>query len=115
MFKVMLLAKRKPGLTPEQYRRRYEQGHAPLGVTTVGTPLRRYVRNYVAHPEDTPEVDFDSVTEFWYSNRESYFAWKERYRSGPEGEILAADELEFMDRSTMRVVYVDEVEAVHGV
>jgi len=110
MFKVMLFAKRKAGISPEDYRRHYEEVHAPLAIKAVGVGIRRYVRNYVDHPPDGPELAFDSVTEFWWNSRAVYDAWKATYAKDGIGAAVVADEHDFMDRSTMRVAYVDEVE-----
>ena len=107
MFKVMLFVKRKPGLTPEQFRARYEGGHVPL-VPHEMKHLRQYRRNYVTHTPGQPELDYDVVIEFWVDDKA---AWKATaaYASDPvTGRTLAEDAEAFMDRSTMRFVMVDE-------
>jgi hypothetical protein len=70
VYKVMLFVRRKDGLTREQFRRRYEEGHAPL-ARKVLPQLRRYVRNYVT---DSPgwEADFDVIIEFWFDSERDH-------------------------------------------
>jgi uncharacterized protein (TIGR02118 family) len=105
VYKVILFVRRKEGLSREQFRQRYEDGHAPL-ARKVLPQLRRYVRNYVT---DSPgwEADFDVVTEFWFDSEQDHQAVRAFYAS-EEGQVLIRDEAEFMDRSSMRSVVVDE-------
>jgi uncharacterized protein (TIGR02118 family) len=107
VYKVMLSVRRKDGLTREQFRRRYEEGHAPL-ARKVLPQLRRYVRNYVT---DSPgwEADFDVITEFWFDSERDHQAVRAFYASA-DGQVLVRDEAEFMDRSSMRSVAVNEDE-----
>jgi len=70
MVKAMFLLKRKPGLTPAEFRQQYEEVHAPLALSLFPN-LRRYVRNYIATnvmPADVEEPDFDCITEIWFDN-----------------------------------------------
>lgn len=107
MIKVMLFVKRKPGLTREAFRARYESGHVALAVSEL-PHLLRYHRSYVRPVKGLPEPDFDVCTEFWFKDWE---AWKatSAYAMGPEtGRTLADDEAVFMDRASMRYVVVEE-------
>jgi uncharacterized protein (TIGR02118 family) len=108
MVKVMLLVKRKSGWTPEDFRRRYEQGHAPLARSVLPL-LRKYRRNYVVEPAAGWEPDFDVVTEFWFDSQAD---WETTvaFAATEEGQVLARDEEVFMDRSSMRVTVVAEEE-----
>ena len=107
MIKVMLFVKRKPGLTPDEFRARYENGHVPLAIIEL-PHLRRYQRNYAKLSPDLPEPDFDVVTEFWFDNKEGWKATVAHVLDPVAGKTLADDEAEFMDRATMRFVMVDE-------
>jgi hypothetical protein len=107
MIKVMLFIKRKPGLTREQFRDRYESGHVPLAIAELPW-LRRYARNFMVPVRGLAEPEWDVVTEFWF---EDWQAWKATSTYGLDpvtGRTLAEDEAEFMDRSSMRFVVVDE-------
>jgi uncharacterized protein (TIGR02118 family) len=107
MIKVMLFVKRKPGLTPEEFRARYESGHVPLAIAEL-PHLRRYHRNYAKQVPGLPESDFDVVTEFWFDDKEGWKATAAHALDPVAGRKLADDEAEFMDRGTMRFVMVDE-------
>lgn len=114
MYKVMLFVKRKPGLTREQFRDRYESGHAPLAIQHLQY-LRRYVRNFIIPVKGWEDPEFDCVTEFWFDDEHGWKETSKSYVNSDIGKILIADEDEFMDRSTMRMVIADErVSAVTG-
>jgi uncharacterized protein (TIGR02118 family) len=107
MTKVLLFVKRKPGLTAQAFKDRYESGHVPLAIRELPY-LRRYQRNFVVHAEGRPEPDFDAVTELWFDDQEAWNATCARARDPNIARILTEDEAEFMDRSSMRIVIVDE-------
>jgi len=106
MIKVMLFIRRKEGLTREEFRDRYEAGHAPLAIREL-QHLRRYARNFVLPVKGLPEPDFDVVTEFWFDDWEGWKATS-AYALAETGRTLAEDEAVFMDRASMRFVVVDE-------
>ena len=74
MYKQILLLKRRPGMTMEQFIDYYENHHARL-VEKYMSLARRYVRRYVK-PQKNPmtgeviELDFDVMTEIWWDSAE---------------------------------------------
>ncbi len=110
--KLMVFLKRKEGLSPAEFRDRYENGHSRIGLRMLGHLWKEYRRNYVAsansfaraegaplRPEDA-EMDspFDVVTEFIF---ESWADLEEQNRLAtlPENKaILSADEETLFDR-----------------
>ena len=71
MFKLIIMAKRKPGMSMDEFRDYYEKRHAVL-VRKITPMMRRYRRNYLtplesalAAGEDAP---FDCVTEAWFDS-----------------------------------------------
>ena len=66
MIKIMLLVSRRPDVSREEFRRYYEEHHAPLAATRLPF-LVRYVRNYVVD-EFRADIDCDCVTEFWFDH-----------------------------------------------
>lgn len=107
MNKLILLVRRKAGLTHEAFCEHYETKHAPLAWSMLQPHLQRYTRNYLSPLQGQPEPPYDCVTEFWYADRaglEAAIAWA---RSEP-GQILARDEKNFMDRKSMQVFFAQE-------
>lgn len=105
MVKVMVLLKRKPGLSREEFSRRYEEVHVPLVLSHLRT--KKYVRNYTIASPGTEELDFDCITEVWFANKEELKAASNFYESDV-GEVIRNDEDRFIDRSKMLSFLVEE-------
>jgi hypothetical protein len=70
-IKKIVLVKRKPGLTPEQFRDGYENSHSRIAVKLFGHLWLEYRRNYLLSGYNftndaggADEVGFDAVSEF---------------------------------------------------
>lgn len=106
-MKLILFVKRKEGLTHEQFRAHYESTHAPLAWSSLHPGLVGYTRNFLSPLPGQPEPPYDCVTEFWYEDRaalDASIAWAR----SEEGQILARDEENFMDRASMRTFIARE-------
>lgn len=99
MIKWVLLVRRKPGITPEQFRDHYENTHAPLAMRLL-PGVRRYVRNYLLPTPHMPDPPYDAVTEFWFDSAQDAQAARDWYAADTE-QTLQNDEMTFMDRDTM--------------
>lgn len=108
MPKLILFVKRKPGLTHEEFRAHYKSTHAPLAKRSL-PHLVRYARNYLAPFPGQPEPPYDCVTEFWFDDEKGLAATLAWTRT-EEGQILARDEENFMERPTMVTFLADEVQ-----
>lgn len=106
MVKGMLLVRRRPDLTPEEFRDHYENVHVPL-VLSHFPGLRGNVRNHVLTGPETPELPFDCVTEFWWDTREQFDA-AVAYLQSEAGRPIREDEERFIDRERMVMFLVDE-------
>lgn len=106
MVKVMLLLKRKPGLSREEFSRRYEEVHAPLVLSHLRT-MKKYVRNYAIASPGAGEPDFDCITEVWFDNMKELKRVQDFYQSDV-GEVIRNDEERFIDRSKMLSFLVEE-------
>lgn len=73
-LKMMIMVKRKPGLSIEQFRDGYENSHSRLGVELFGHLWASYRRTYIGQgvtfaqrgagePDGPDEIGFDAVTE----------------------------------------------------
>ena len=77
MLKTLVLLKRRPGMSMEEFVDYYENHHAKLGEKYLLPRVKRYLRRYV-HPENNPitghaeELDFDVVMEMWWDSREDF-------------------------------------------
>jgi hypothetical protein len=109
--KILVMLSKKPGLSDTEFRRLYEEEHAPL-VARLVPHFADYRRNYILrdnlHPDTKDLCPFDVVTEVRFADRDGY----DRFMAGlavPEVDRqLAACEERFLDRSAMAMYVVDE-------
>lgn len=104
MIKSISLAKRKPGLTHEEYSRYWLEKHGPLAAKMI-PGMRRYVQNHLIEIPGL-KYDIDGIVEMWWDDVEAYqkyWAW----RQTPEAKILQDDVNKFTDQSS-RVRYIVE-------
>lgn len=116
MLKVVTFLKRRPGMSLEEFRRYYEEHHAPFGVKMLLPEVRRYFRRYVTpmeHPvtgETQTGFDYDVVMETWFDDKEAFDRTMARLASPEIAAEIAKDEERLFDRSRIQSVIVDEVE-----
>jgi len=108
MIKILLLVSRKAGVSPEEFREHYETIHAPLAAKHLPY-LARYVRNY-AVDRFGGEVDCDCVTEFWFDHPGPWREARTKILRQDLLDLFAEDEGQFMDRTSMRTLVVEEGE-----
>lgn len=112
MIKMIVLLKRKAGLTRDQFIARYEGGHAKLAEKHL-TNAVRYVRRYLEPlPElftgDTIEPEHDVITEVWFENQEQYEIAMKRLAQPEVVAEIVEDEETLFERDKHRVFMVDE-------
>lgn len=119
MIKIVVLQKRKPGLTREQFRDYYEKTHAPL-VASLMPSMIGYRRNYPTGEgfrrdgSPAPEPDFDVITEVFYESREAQMKGLEQINDPEYLKLMTEDELNFVDQSSIRIYTVEEHETKFG-
>jgi uncharacterized protein (TIGR02118 family) len=115
MFKLIIMAKRRPGMSMDEFRDYYEKRHAAL-VRNITPMMRRYRRNYLtplssalAAGEDAP---FDCVTEAWFDSEGDFQRSLQSLVADTEKTTaLAKDEENLFDRSTIRIFTALEAES----
>jgi len=118
MVKIIFLLKRKPGLTPAEFRQQYEEVHAPLALSLFPN-VRRYVRNYImtnVMPADAEEPDFDCITEIWLDdNVEGTHTMIDATTGrGDPSQALGHSGKVFLDATKVVRLIVEEVESELG-
>jgi hypothetical protein len=114
IYKVLLFAKRKPGMSVAAFREYYETRHAPLAAK-YSTNLRRYFRRFIdtlPHPETGPneEMDFDVITELWCKDEESFNKLVGYITTSIMPDDIIEDEKNLFDRASFRLATVVEHE-----
>lgn len=121
--RMMVLIKRKPGLTAEQFREGYETGHARMAVRLFGHLWSEYRRHYLGSansfaqgqgvptdgaPSEAPSIGFDVITEFVFRDAAG-LAENNRILLANLAEI-EADEARWFDRPNCWLITCDTVE-----
>jgi uncharacterized protein (TIGR02118 family) len=110
MVKGIALLKRKSGLSREEFRRHYEEVHAPLAKRLFPS-IKKYVRNYVTikpFPARAGEPEFDCITEQWFGSMEGFQAMVDA-SAGEAGRVIRDDEKELLDRTKTVYLIVEEI------
>jgi uncharacterized protein (TIGR02118 family) len=110
MLKAIALLKRKPGLSLEEFRKHYEEVHAPL-AKRIFPFIRKYVRRYVTNAPFSPagkEPAFDCITEEWFDDMEAFRTMLDIYTS-ETGRPIREDEKALFDMSRLEFLFVEEV------
>lgn len=117
-MKVMILLKRKAGMSHADFVDHYENSHVVLAHRYLGHLFVDYRRNYplpvVERVGDAPnpavaDSPFDAITEIWLAD---YAAWLEMQRIIADpviGKIFMDDEENFLDRPSLRIFPCHEV------
>lgn len=113
-YKILLLMKRKPGMSVEAFREYYETRHAPF-CDKYGSGKNRYIRRFL-DPQPHPEtgvnaLPYDVITELWFADEEEYKATLSYLTTSVMPEEVVADEKNLFDRSSFRIATVVEHES----
>lgn len=109
MIKLMLLLRRKAGMSVEEFREHYEHRHVPL-ASSFDTPLVRYRRNYVVE-QTVGSSGYDCITEVWYDLDGKWSDHRDRLISPEMAQTIARDEARFLDRAATCIMVVEETES----
>ena len=113
-WKIVLLMKRKPGISMDEFRDYYENKHVPLAEPYT-TALSHYVRRYIVpqtHPETGPvdELPYDVITEMWFEDEAVFNGTLEYLTTTIMPDEIIEDEKKFFDRSSFRIATLIECE-----
>lgn len=122
-MKIMVLLKRKPGMTMEAFRAHYEGSHVVLAYKYLGHLMADYRRNYAlpvdpgAQSSDTAnpgvaDSPFDCITELWLHDHNAWLEMQRIISDPVTGKIFMDDEEHFLDRPSLRIFACEEETAV---
>lgn len=114
-WKILLLMKRKPGMSVEAFRDYYENHHIPL-CRPYMSGIARYFRRYLEpqpHAESgtNEELPYDVITEMWFDEEEAYRRTLAYITTNVMPGEVVKDEKKFFHRPTMRIATVVECES----
>lgn len=102
-MKLIAFVKRRPDLSREQFLEYWHGTHGPLIRDTP--ELRRHLVGYEQHPARSDDRSgWDGVAVQEFASWDDFIAMI----SGPAGELMRADERNFLDSSAIKVVFTDD-------
>ena len=112
MFKCIALLKRREDLSKEAFIEYYENCHAPL-IRRLMPEIIEYRRNYIDFNGlfqfgGSAEIDFDSVTEIYFADRNAYERFLARNAEPDIAQQIANDEINLFERSATRMFVVEQ-------
>ena len=107
MIKYLSLAKRKAGMSVEDFQTHWREIHGPLAARTPG--LRRYIQSPVLpemYDSATPP-EYDGIAETWWDSVQAV----QQARETPEWRAAGADASNFIGKGSVHL-YIKEVPVV---
>jgi len=104
MFKRIILLKRKPGITQEEFSKYWREHHASLAARVI-PGLKKYVQN---HPRgSSTKGEIGGIAELWFDDLESA-EYAGVWRETDAARELREDESKFIDMTIQWVRLVAE-------
>jgi hypothetical protein len=111
MLKMLSYLVKRDGMSPEEFVDYYENHHVPL-ILSLAPPPAVYKRHYLQRGDalnlGEANIDFDVVTEQQFADRAAFRSWIDAVTAGDNGELVAADEARFLERSRTRSCVVSD-------
>jgi EthD domain len=112
MVKLVLLLKRRAGMSVEDFRKYYETTHSVLGKKILPSAIR-YQRRYLQALGAAPGYEavgetYDCITEVWFADHAAMEAALVAAAAPDAAALLAEDEAKLFDRSKIRFYLVEE-------
>ena len=119
MKKMLVMLKRKSGMSQEAFRHHYENVHAALGAQyfdglltdfhryypTALTPFPADWRHLSPHMTTTP--DYDAIAVYTFRDEAALQEYFRKMHDPEIGDVLRTDEERFLDRAACRVGFCD--------
>jgi uncharacterized protein (TIGR02118 family) len=103
MLKLVVLLRRREGMSLEEFERYWRERHLPL-VAKIPRLRRLVLSRVLPDPTGSPPV-FDAVVEDWFDDREALNAAS----ASPEWAAVLADAPNLLDMARLQLLVVEEV------
>jgi uncharacterized protein (TIGR02118 family) len=106
LIKSIMVAHRKPGMTPEEFNRYWKDVHAPLAARLIPSYMKKYVQNHLIRLPGH-EYEGDGIVEMWWDNLEAHQEYHDWIMTEAARE-LREDGDRFCDISHSKMWLVEE-------
>jgi hypothetical protein len=101
MIKILLMMKRRPGMSFQEFVDYYETKHRLIGIR-FNKGCRRYTRRYLTKLESDvygpqPEPAFDVLTEMWYDDQKAMDKGLAQITAAEASKVIAEDSARLFD------------------
>jgi hypothetical protein len=116
MVKMIMLLKRRPGMSMAEFIDYYETTHRLIGEKYLKGLAQRYQRRFLTPLGDplsgeVVESEYDAVLELWFADQAACDAAMAAIREPAAAAEIAADEEKLFDRPKLRAFMVQEFES----
>ena len=115
MIKVIMLMKRRPGMTVSEFRDYYENNHRVIGEKYLNgfavKYIRRFINPLIDRSGNLTDPEYDVLMEVWYPDEETFKACGEKLSEPEIAKEIKEDEEKIFDTRFMRSYTVDEFES----
>jgi len=106
MIQEIVLLRRRPGMTRDEFLGYWQEIHGPLAAKLPG--LRKYVQAHVLPDPFRADLPYDGIAELWFDTPEALHA----ALASPEGQAARADLPNFLDQDKTQFLIAEEVTIV---
>jgi len=104
LIKLVMLIKRRAGMTFDEFVQYYETTHRAIGIK-YNKGARHYTRRYLRKLEnpafgEQPEPEYDVLTELWYDDQAAFDAGLAQITAPDAGKAIAEDAAQLFDSNT---------------
>lgn len=107
MFKVVLLAKKRPDISFEQFRDYYSNHHVHFMNKLLKNGAAVHRRNFVIHPDPAAPGEYDVISEVFYEDRGVAEATMKEMADPEVRRQRIEDEEHFLIPSSVRIFMVE--------
>ena len=116
MVKMVMLLKRKPGMSMADFMVYYESTHRLIGEKYLRPHATRYVRRFLFPLPDPQsgeihEAEHDVLLELWFPDQRAYEAGMAAISRPEASAEISADEEKLFDRPSLRAYMLQEHES----
>lgn len=108
--KIMVLARKKDGLSDEEFRAYYRERHLPFMHDLLDYGAAFHRRNFVVQSDPDNRLDFDVVTEAIYEDEGILQRTVEELAEPIKKRLRQEDEARFLDPESVRIFRVETEE-----
>jgi uncharacterized protein (TIGR02118 family) len=116
MIKMVILIRKKAGMSRDDFIHHYETSHSVIGRRLLGHLWLKYVRNYPISlmeyqpEENSVEDSYDAITELWFEDQAAVDEMARIINIPENNKLILEDEEKFQERLLTRLLMVEEVD-----